>query len=763
MTTISTLKTLSSVGVLADKIAGEDIPSFRRFNLIYGFNGSGKSTLSRVFACLEAGKHLDCLPKDSSFELALDNGVVVKAPNALGGLESQVCVFNEDFVTRNLRWQEGRASSIFYISEEQSDLAAELRRAKKTLAEKKSSRAAAEKIAGEREKTLKSYRTQRAKLVATSLNLGNRKYEARQLEKDYEQLQYDESSRLEAEALDARVDVARLSAPPPSLEPIVIDVDGVRKVVEGARAFAELSIGAVVLEEMENHPSMVPWLKTGHDYHSENGLETCLLCGNPISDARKEKLAQALDDRLSTLLADLKSAGATATTLLTNIRSISSFWPKTAELDLQLRERYAAAREDTQYSLNSLLSLIEEASRVLLTREAQPTIAVTHTLPGPEEIAGHVQALEKAIAVQNAVIQEHNERSADFSRRQEGAREGIKKHYLAEGHNDYTALKSSLAEANGQVSAFSEDIGKLEGDIDELSAKVRTHGPAADQITKLVRAYLGHGELTIFAADEGYELRRHNKIVKGAPSEGEKTAIALCYFISSLEAEGRELKELILVIDDPISSLDTKAMNYACSLIRSRLTGAAQLFILTHNQHCMNEFKKAWRNAAKADPPTAALLFLDVSMPEGSESRNARIIPLPSQLNAYDSEYHFLCHKVLQFEAAGAQYSEYWFMMPNVIRRVLEVFLAFKVPGSHPLQQKLETLAKKCPDVDDVRIKALDRLVQVESHSDSLDDLVSHSSMTIEETRDANAALLELMTASDADHTKAIRRQCKAE
>ena len=314
---------------------------------------------------------------------------------------------------------------------------------------------------------------------------------------------------------------------------------------------------------------------------------------------------------------------------------------------------------------------------------------------------------------------------------------------------------------NSRVSSFDEEIRTLEGDITELSAKVRTHGPAADQITKLVRAYLGHGELTIFAVDGGYELRRHNKIVKGPPSEGEKTTIALCYFISSLEADGQSLKDLILVIDDPISSLDTKAMNYACSLIRSRLTGAAQLFILTHNQHCMNEFKKAWRNQAKADPPSAALLFLDVSMLEGTGVRSARIVELPSQLRAYDSEYHFLCHKMLQFEATGGQYSEYWFMMPNVIRRVLDVFLAFKVPGSHPLQQKLEALTKKCPDIDDVRIKALDRLIQVESHSDSLDDLVSHSSMTIEETRDANAALLELMAASDADHTKAIRKQCK--
>lgn len=302
----------------------------------------------------------------------------------------------------------------------------------------------------------------------------------------------------------------------------------------------------------------------------------------------------------------------------------------------------------------------------------------------------------------------------------------------------------------------------MEAKVVELSGKVRTHGPAAEQITKLVRAYLGHGELTINAVDDGYELRRQNKIVKGAPSEGERTAIALCYFISSLEADGRSLKDLILVIDDPISSLDTKAMNYACSLIRSRLTAAAQLFLLTHNQHCMNEFKKAWRKPAKADPPTAALLFLDVSIPEGSEARTSSIVELPSQLSAYDSEYHFLCHKMLQFEAAGAHYSEYWFMMPNVMRRVLDIFLAFKAPGSHPLQQKLEALAMKHPEIDDIRIRALDRLIQVESHSDSLDDLVSHSSMTIVETRDANAVLLQLMEASDADHTQAIRRQCKA-
>jgi len=45
MAIITTIKTLSGVGILADKAARDDMPPFRQFNLVYGFNGSGKSTI----------------------------------------------------------------------------------------------------------------------------------------------------------------------------------------------------------------------------------------------------------------------------------------------------------------------------------------------------------------------------------------------------------------------------------------------------------------------------------------------------------------------------------------------------------------------------------------------------------------------------------------------------------------------------------------------------------------------------------------------
>jgi len=272
----------------------------------------------------------------------------------------------------------------------------------------------------------------------------------------------------------------------------------------------------------------------------------------------------------------------------------------------------------------------------------------------------------------------------------------------------------------------------------ELRQKIRTHGPAAGVINKLIAAYLGHGELTISPVNEGYELQRHGTPITGVPSEGEKTAIAISYFLSSIEADNRKLKDVIVVIDDPVSSLDTKALNFACSLVRTRLEKAAQVFILTHNLQCMNEFRKAWKGRAPppaGKDPAATFLFIDVTIPEGQPRRSSTIIEMSKLLREYDSEYHFLFSHVLRFVEQPNAYDDHGYMIPNVIRRVLDVFLAFKSPGGGGLPGQLDKLCTDYPELDREQLAALERLAQVESHSDDLDDLLSFSKMTLEEMR----------------------------
>lgn len=761
MASIKRIRSLKGGGILSDRAAKDKEPVFAKHNLIYGFNGSGKSTLSRLFGCLQTAAISNELPEGCEFEIEMDDGSVIGSA-ALQGLENRVCVFNTDFVERNLQWADGRAASIFYISQDQAELANELHEANARLEEKLASHGGLVKVAAADEKTLRTFRTERARTLSGHLHLGNRRYEAGQLQADFERIEYTRGDLLQDADLEAHVSVARLSEPPPPLQPSKINADPILQIMRSARRFGSLTLGDLLLDDLEAHPRMVRWMKAGHDYYAANGLTRCLMCGNAYSESRKAALAAAFDGSLDALIAELRNAEDSAAAAREALRLLPSQWPSREAVAVELRPNYIEVLAQAQAALLPVEAHMEEARRVIGARAQQPTRTVDHSLPVDEAAADTLASLSAAISRLNEIIQQHNLLTEDFSKRQDSARLAIKKHFLAEGSDEYVALTKQAADSAAHVTTSKEEIEDIRRKAAELSAKVKTHGPAADQITKLVRAYLGHGELTVVAAEEGYELHRHNRIVEGPPSEGEKTAIALCYFLSTLEAEGRRIKDLIVVVDDPISSLDTRAMNYACALVRSRLKDAGQLFVLTHNQHCMNEFKKAWRSASEAEPPRATLLFLDVRMPEEAGRRTSDLIPMPGHLRGYDSEYHFLCHKVLLFEAAGAGHSDYWFMMPNVIRRVMELFLAFKVPGSNGLEQKLDALSKRHPELDSVRIAALGRLTQVESHTDTLEDLISHSSMTVEEAREANAALLELMEAADKDHVKAIRKQCRS-
>lgn len=762
--TIKSFRSMKGAGILADISAKEARHEYLRYNLIYGFNGSGKSTLSRMLASLQQGFLPPTLPEGCAFEIEMADGTTFGAPSSLHGLEERVCVFNEDFVEQNLQWAEGRANSIFFISQSQAQLADELKAVEGRIPERATALTAAKALLAANEKTLTTYKRERAKVIAGALRLvGNRKYDATDLKKDYETKANDAATTVSEEALVSLDEIVKRSSPPPVLGSIELPYTTPQAHAASARYFASLSLAKAALDELESHPSMVAWLKQGHDYHAKNGLQECLLCGNTLTIERQNLLAEALDDQVAKLISDLDATGHLVDQAFDTFDAARKNAPKVTDLAISFQAPYSDALAALNEAINTAWKLLVGARDVIARRRAEPTRVVLHEIPADATLAATCESLRGALTSANDLIDRHNKETADFEKHQVEARDAIRRHYLAEDRTVYQTHCDDVTTAAGEVQKIAAEVSELEAKVLELRTKVREHGPAADKITKLVRRYLGHGELTIFAAGEGYELHRHGKPVEGPPSEGEKTAIALCYFLTTLEADGRAIEDLIVVVDDPVSSLDTKAMNYACALVRNTLERAQQVFVLTHNQHCMNEFKKAWKgHVHRKNDPNGTFNFIDVRVPEGAAARSARLVAMPKHLEAYDSEYHFLCHKMLEFEAAGEEYSEYHFMMPHIMRRVMEVFLAFKEPGGHGIGAKLLAVCKDHDELDPSRMAALERLVQVESHSDSLDDLVGHSSMTIEEARDANAALLLMMKVADARHEQAIRKQCKA-
>jgi wobble nucleotide-excising tRNase len=258
MAIIQNIRQLKGAAVLADRTAQTADLQFRRFNLLYGFNGSGKSTLSRLFASLQQGKKVDKLP-DCTFEFEMDDKTRFACPKSLAGLEKRVCVFNGDFVAENFRWEEGEANPVFYIGADQTEAKAKLDGLEKTLPAAIAKIESQAAIVKEREKGFGTYKKERARSIAERIKSGSR-YEAQQLQADYDKLGFDAKNILSDTDLDAATATCARSEPPPKVQPVNVPADGTLAAITAAAEMAPKTVGSVVIEGLTNHPTMVPWV-----------------------------------------------------------------------------------------------------------------------------------------------------------------------------------------------------------------------------------------------------------------------------------------------------------------------------------------------------------------------------------------------------------------------------------------------------------------------------------------------------------------------
>ena len=584
-----------------------------------------------------------------------------------------------------------------------------------------------------------------------------RQYHAGRLKQDYESGATASYTALSEEEREDRRKLIREAGAYEKLPTPALDIQSLRAALDRARQCAETTISGLALQEMQDHPAMIPWLKTGYEYHDQYNLGSCLFCGNEIPKARLIALRDALDERIDRLFGEIEATGQVLRDNTETIRSFGSNLPNERALSASLTRDYREALGDLQSSTHGLQEMIHEAVSAIAEKAKSPNKSNWSDKFGGDIVTEVVVQLSERLDRVIGLIERHNREQDEFAERQQKAHNELKFAVLIERSAEHTALRDEAVAAEAAQKVRQRLHTKLVDWAAALRNEVSDHGPAVERINTLLRAYLGHGEIRLEVFEEGYRILRHGAVLTGPLSEGERTAIALCYFLSKLDEEGRDISEQIIVIDDPVSSLDAGALNYAFNLLKSKLQNAQQLFILTHNLVFMNEIKKWLRKLG--DNGRASLYFLRTWQANEHGRRQAAIEEMPKLLRAYDSEYQYLFYLVKKCSTDGMMSAEIpGYIMPNVIRRVLELFLAFKVPGSDGLGEKINRSLVQDAGLEEARLHALNRLTQVESHSDSLDDFISFSSMTMEETHSAAQAVLKLFELMDFYH---YTRMCK--
>ena len=272
-------------------------------------------------------------------------------------------------------------------------------------------------------------------------------------------------------------------------------------------------------------------------------------------------------------------------------------------------------------------------------------------------------------------------------------------------------------------------------------SKVSPTQKACDVLNDSLHTFLGRNDISFSLNPEnnGYNILRHGNLAKNL-SEGECTAIAFIYFITTLREKDFNIQESIIVIDDPISSLDANSQFQAFSFLKNTMSDAAQLFLFTHNfdflKLLLNWLKSAYKKSS------AFFMIKNIYQDNGYE-REAILDRLDPVLENFESEYHYLFNVLKNFKSDGTIENVYH--IPNIARKLLDNFLMICIPKPMTPYARL-----KLVDFDDVKKTAIYKFTNDESHITGK----GFDPALVPEAQKCIKYLFQMMKATFPDHYK---------
>ena len=687
---LTSIKKIKNLGVFGDYSEGPNIKAFSRYNLIYGENGSGKTTLSRLFLALNNGAHPEY--PDLEFLVKVEGGSLTTGQKC----NRKLRIFNSDYVDANIGKFDGPLRPILIVGVENKALAEEVRR-EQLIYDTRQLRireltAAIDKATADKGKVFSAV----AKTIGEATSGASlRSYRKPDAEKDFVRLQ-----PLNAYS-DDQLEVSRATLRQQQADPVpefvlprqLRESDGsLLPFSEYCKEFSEVVAEVTrktaqegALKRLVGNPEISKWVEQGIALHRDHSSEACEYCAQSIPPARLEALAQHFGDADQSLKMEIETTISAGRKLAESLRSFQPAAQQT--LYGELWKDYESAVSAFESERSACLARLAELDEILTDKLIRRSIAF-------ESMSVIETAALVATANQiNHVIQSHNTKTAQFSSAKGKAREMIERHYLF-------GISDQVVEFDRQIELHKAESLMLETgapDLDdprgmlallasakEKRAKVSSaHAGGAEMSTRL-RDFLGRTDLEFQSNDEGYRVLRNGKPARRL-SEGEKTAIAFLYFVVQLGDHEFDVTDGIVVVDDPISSLDSSAIYQAFACLKNAVKDAKQVFMLTHNF----EFLKLLLDWLTYDKRTAS--YYMVVCAETEKDRVASITALDQMLIDHPTEYHFLFKTLYNFKSDGTIASCYH--IPNVARKLLETFLEFHAPSREKLYKKLAAVA----------------------------------------------------------------------
>jgi len=739
---ITRISRLRDFGIFRDFTwSSHDLEDFSTYNLIYGWNASGKTTLSNLLQQLERSEKIPTT--EGTATVRIDDRKV--SAQDFDQEAVPIRVFNRKFIADSVFKIGGVAAGvdpIYLLGKDNVEKQKEVDVLKVSLGRTQTSVEEHQREHKDAIKALDDFCIAQAKHIKdtlgggeanpyTNYNKSNFAGKADELSKeaDIEGYKLDDNQR-------SILDDQRRASPKDKVDEIAYTFPDLSTLFDEVDALLARTVVSSTINALADDQELAKWVHEGLSLHRDRDSKTCLFCGNALPENRLPDLEAHFNKEYERFVNDIEKALATIADL--SDAADEFFPPDKARLYDYISSEYDKALIACHAEVKQVVAALN-----LLQNKLE---AKKNALFKTQSLTAQAPEIDKTVLDDaNGSLRKHNKACDDFPTRVANARKKLEAGYVVDALEEYITLVNAKAAAKILLEKTRQTVGETKDKIALIERGIISPRQAADELNRDLRQYLGHDELSLQVEETGYRITRNGHGANEL-SEGERTAIALLYFLKSLKDKDFDLSSGIVVLDDPVSSLDANALFGAFGFIRDRTEDAAQLFVLTHNFAFFRQVHNWFRRC------DASFYMLDCVQNENQ--RCASIQPLDPLLKKYESEYHYLFSRVYcEARASRPDGLGNCYYLPNVARRLLEAFLAFRYP-----QQSKKSLSEQLREIDyDANKKVrIERFLNAHSHRDAQFAGPEHDLSILGETPSVLQALLELMEKEDPKHYSAM-------
>lgn len=427
---------------------------------------------------------------------------------------------------------------------------------------------------------------------------------------------------------------------------------------------------AKLISKLENND----WVNEGRKYLGENS-ETCPFCQQQtINKNFRLQLEDYFDktfiedtEHIKKLSFEYKNE---SINLLEKVEDAKKNASVHSDFDIEnFESNYLVLKSIIEKNTSGFYSKIDKTSLCL-------DISSTHDI---------IEEINKTLTSINLKIKEHNTLASSFEISLKNFKNEVWRYLSNEIEDEikeYLKEELKFEKANKsiekQIDENSKQKEKLDIEIKNLSRNMTSVQPTVDEINRLLDSY-GFTNFKIVpskALDNHYCIQRINgENANDTLSEGEVTFITFLYFYQLAKgslSESNITNNKILVIDDPISSLDSNILYIVSSLVKKIIydikkdqeTYVKQLILLTHNVYFHKEV--SFQNGRSNGCNKTNFWIL-------RKSNSTTSVTFYGQKNPIESSYELLWKEIKEVKLNSCV------TIQNTMRRILENY--FKILG----------------------------------------------------------------------------------